>query len=490
VVNKNRKPPVRDKPSARAGRPAVMKKRNLLLGLGALAIPLSCPALAAATDLGDPVVALADPGTVAAPIEGPAAASPAALPAWNVHAQFTAVSQLHPSFTSPYQGANSLDPGFSEKETTDFTLFAGVRLWRGASAFANPEIDQGFGLSNTLGLAGFSSGEAYKVGARNPYFRLPRAFVRQVIGLGGAESAVDDGPNQLAESMPADNIVITAGKYSVVDIFDTNRYAHDPKGDFLNWSVVDAGAFDYAADSWAYTYGGTVEWTQSWWTLRGGAFALSKQPNSKDIDGQFRQFELVTEFEERHRWREHEGKLKVLGFLNRGDMGRYDDAIALGTSSANTPNTALVRRYLSRLGVSLNVEQEFSANLGGFLKASINDGSKEAFEFTEINKSLAAGLSLNGHSWARPDDTVGLASVINGLSGAARSYFSAGGIGILIGDGRLPHYAYEEILEMFYSRKVLSHLTVSGDYQFVLNPAYNRDRGPVSVFGLRLHADF
>jgi high affinity Mn2+ porin len=407
-----------------------------------------------------------------------------------VHAQFTAVSQLHPSFTSPYQGANSLDPGFSEKETTDFTLFAGVRLWRGASAFANPEIDQGFGLSNTLGLAGFSSGEAYKVGARNPYFRLPRAFVRQVIGLGGAESAVDDGPNQLAESMPADNIVITAGKYSVVDIFDTNRYAHDPKGDFLNWSVVDAGAFDYAADSWAYTYGGTVEWTQSWWTLRGGAFALSKQPNSKDIDGQFRQFELLAEWEERHQWRDHPGKLKLLGFVNRGDMGRYDNAVDLAAATGTTASTGSVRHYLSRPGAAINVEQEISSDLGGFIKASLNDGSKEAFEFTEINKSLAAGLSLSGNSWRRPDDTVGLAAVVNGLSSAARNYFAAGGIGILIGDGRLPHFGYEEILETFYARRVLSHFSVSGDYQFVRNPAYNRDRGPVSVIGLRLHADF
>jgi high affinity Mn2+ porin len=411
---------------------------------------------------------------------------------WNLHGQFTVVSQFHPAFNSPYQGLNSLDPGFAEKETTDLTAFAGIRLWSGAGAYLNPEIDQGFGLSDTLGMAGFPSGAAYKVGARNPYFRLPRAFVRQVIGLDGQgpPALLDDGPNQLAGTAPADNLTITVGKFSVVDIFDTNRYANNPRADFLNWSIVNSGAYDYAADAWAFTYGAAVEWTQSWWTLRSGFFALSKVPNSKDIDGTFDQFELVEEVEERHELFGRPGKFKALAFVNRGRMGKYEDALALGRETDSVPSTALVRNYDSRPGVAMNIEQELRTDLGAFARLSVNEGAQEAFDFTEINKSLAAGLSLRGQRWNRPDDTVGLATVVNGLSSAARDYFAAGGLGILIGDGRLPDYGYERIMETYYSSKIVEHLTISADFQYVLDPAYNRNRGPVSIFALRLHAEF
>ncbi len=414
---------------------------------------------------------------------------------WNLHGQFTSVLQYHPAFSSPYQGANSLDPGNTGKETADLSLFGGARLWHGASAYLNPEIDQGFGLSNTVGIAGFPSAEAYKVGARNPYFRLPRAFVRQVVGLGGDAAAqiLPDAQDQLAEPLAADNLIVTAGKFSVTDIFDTNRYAHDSKSDFLNWSVVDAGAFDYPADAWAFTYGGAVEWTRSWWTLRSGVFALSQAPNSKDIDGQFHQFGVVAEFEERHSLPIGDGKpgkLKALAFINHGRMGSYDDAIALAHATRTVPDTALVRRYASRPGVALNLEQELAPDLGAFARASYNDGDEEAFEFTEINQSISAGLSLAGAGWRRADDSLGAALVLNGLSAPARAYLADGGIGILIGDGRLPDYDREKIGEAYYRLHVIDHMTLSLDLQGVVNPAYNHDRGPVRILALRLHAEF
>jgi high affinity Mn2+ porin len=415
-----------------------------------------------------------------------------ALPAGNLHGQATVTTQMHPSFNSPYQGANSLDPGFQEKETVDVTLYGGWRLWSGAALYVDPEIDQGFGLSDTLGLAGFSSGEAYKVGARNPYFRLPRAFVRQVVALdgGGEAGAIEDGANQLAGALPANNLVITAGKFSTVDIFDTNRYSNNSKADFLNWSLLNSGAFDYAADAWAFTYGVAAEWTRAWWTLRGGWLALSKVPNSKDIDGSFDQFELVAEGEERHALDGHPGKLKLLAYVNRGRMGRYDDALALARAAGGVPDTAAVRRYASRPGVALNGEQELAPDLGAFARLSANDGAMEAFEFTEINRSLAAGLALRGARWGRDDDTVGLAAVVNGISSAARDYLAAGGLGILIGDGRLPDDGLERIVETYYAARLAQGWTLTGDLQWAGNPAYNRDRGPVWILGLRVHAEF
>lgn len=415
-------------------------------------------------------------------------APPQAAEDWALHAQSTVVWQAHPGFTSPYRGPNSLSAAASGRETFDADLYAGARVWKGGEIWIDPEIDQGFGLSNTLGVAGFVSGEAYKVGKADPYFRLQRLFFRQTFDLDGETEKVDAVANELGGMRTADNLVITAGKLSVTDIFDTNAYAHDPKLDFLNWSLLDSGAFDYAADAWGYSYGGAAEWTQNWWTLRGGLFDLSRVPNSTKLERGFGQYEAVAEAELRHNFLRREGKLKLLAFVNRGRMGAYNDALRLAEVTGMPPDTALVRHTNSRPGFVLNIEQPLSETLGAFARASVNDGSKEAYEFTEINKSLVAGVSLAGAGWNRPSDTLGLALVVNGLSRSAQDYFAAGGLGILIGDGRLPHYGVEMIGEAFYNARLANWLTLGADYQFVANPAYNRDRGPVSVLGMRLHA--
>jgi high affinity Mn2+ porin len=406
---------------------------------------------------------------------------------WSLHGQMTFVDQYHPAFTSPYRGANSLDSGSRGNETFDATLFAGVRLWDGGEAYVNPEIDQGFGLSDTIGIAAFPSGEAYKIGDAEPYFRLQRLFFRQSFDLGGDPQTVESDANQFAGTQAADSLVVTLGKFSVTDVFDTNSYAHDPKQDFLNWAVIDSGAYDYAADSWGYSYGIAAEWTQDWWTLRGGLFDLSRVPNMPALERGFGQFELVAEAEERHTLWDEPGKLKLLGFLNLGRMGDYNDAIALALATHSTPSTALVRRYASRPGAAVNFEQQINDNFGMFARLSLNDGSKEAYEFSEINRSLAAGLSLKGADWGRPNDTVGIAGVVDAISNAARSYLAAGGLGILIGDGRLAHYGTEDIFEVYYNAQLTDWLDAGADYQFVANPAYNRDRGPVSILGARLH---
>ena len=423
-------------------------------------------------------VVICAPGAAADPAEN-----------WSLHGQATLVEQYHPAFRSPYRGPNSLDPGSRGNETFDLTAYAGARLWPGGELYFNPEIDQGFGLSNTLGVAGYPSGEAYKVGSSAPYFRLQRLFFRQTVDLGGAAETVAPGANQLGATRSADNLVVTLGKFSVTDIFDTNRYAHDPRGDFLNWSVIDAGAFDYAADAWGYSYGVAAEWTQSWWTLRAGLFDLSRVPNTTALERGFGQFELAAEAEERHVLWGEPGKLKLLGFLNRGHMGSYADAVRLAQGTALPPDTDLVRNYASRPGLAVDLEQQVADNLGLFLRASLNDGSKEAYEFTEINRALSAGIALDGAGWGRPGDTVGVAGVVNALSGPARRYFGAGGMGILIGDRRLARYGTEDIAEAYYRLPVTEQLSVSVDYQFVAHPAYNRDRGPVSILAIRLHAE-
>ncbi len=294
---------------------------------------------------------------------------------WAIHGQVTETTQFHPAFSSPYRGANSLDPGSRGDETVDLTAFFGVRPWDGAEIWANPEVDQGFGLSNTLGVAAFPSGEAYKVGSSVPYFRLQRLFLRQTFDLGGEAQPAQPDANRLAGRHTADNLVITLGKISAVDIFDTNDYAHDPRRDFLNWAAIDSAAYDYAADSWGYSYGIATEWTQSWWTLRAGLFDLSKVPNGKHLETRFGQFEIVAEVEERHTLFGHDGKLKLFGYVNRGRMGGYGDAVALAEQTGSVPNTALVRDYKSRPGVALNLRQDLTGDLGMFARISYDDGS-------------------------------------------------------------------------------------------------------------------
>ncbi len=408
----------------------------------------------------------------------------------NFHAQTTFVEQAYPAFRSPYQGPQSLPGGGQGRETWDATLFAGMRLWKGAELWIAPEIDQGFGLQNTLGVAAFPSAEAYKVGQDYPYARLPRAFVRQTIDLGGDTQKVEAGSAQFAGTQTADRIVITFGKLGVVDIFDNNKYAHDPRSDFLNWAIVDTGTFDYAADSWAYTYGGAVEWYQGGWTLRGGVFDMSIVPNSAELDPHFSQFQWDGEIERRYALWGHPGKIAVTGFLTRARMASFADAIALAAVVGGPPLLAPVRQYQSRGGVSLNIEQEITAELGAFLRAGWADGSKEPYEFTDIDRTVAAGLSLAGKQWGRPDDTVGLAGVVNGITGIHQAFLNDGGLGILVGDGQLPHPGLEQVIETYYSYALNSWSRVSVDYQFILNPGYNTDRGPVNVFAGRFHAAF
>jgi len=408
----------------------------------------------------------------------------------NFHGQTTFTWQGYPAFRSPYEGTNSLPGGGLGRETWDATLFAGIRLWRGAELWLNPEVDQGFGIGNTLGVAGYTSGEAYKIGSAYPYTRLQRAFIRQTIDLAGDSQKVDAGINQFAGNQTADRIVLTVGKFSVADVFDNNKYAHDPRNDFLNWAIIDTGTFDYAAEPWGYTLGAAAEWYHGDWTLRGGLFDLSILPNNLELDPTFGQFQWVGEIERRFELWGHPGKIAVTGFLSRGRMGSYQDAIALAQVTGGPADISAVRQYRGRGGVSMNIEQEITSDLGAFIRAGVANGDIEPYEFTDIDRTVAAGLALKGTRWGRSDDTLGLAGVVNGISAEHQAFFNAGGLGILIGDGQLPNPGLEQIVEAYYSYALSTSARLSFDYQFIVNPAYNTDRGPVSVFGARVHAQF
>jgi high affinity Mn2+ porin len=445
------------------------------LGLALFASPFPAMATDTASDQ------LPDPGLAADPAPG--------AEHFAVHGQATYVEQETNGFTSPYRGANSLSPS-KGAETVDATLNLGLRPWSGAELWVTPEIDQGFGLDNTLGVAGFPSAEAYKVGKAEPYLRLPRAFLRQTLNLDEPTEAVESDQLQLAGLRSANRWVFTVGKYAVTDIFDTNQYAHDAKNDFLNWAAVDTGTFDYAADSWGYTVGASAEWYQGVWTLRGGLFMMSTIPNSEHLDPGFHEFQMISELEHRHELLAQPGRVLVTVFDSRARMGRYADALSFAAEYGGTPDTANVREFRSRLGASMSVEQQVNASLGLFGRLGKAAGNVETYEFTDVDRSVAAGLSLKGSTWHRNEDTIGLVGIVNGISADFERYLQAGGLGPLIGDGQLPHPGAEQIIETYYRVSATSWAQVTLDYQWVKNPAYNTDRGPASIFAVRVHAQF
>jgi high affinity Mn2+ porin len=414
----------------------------------------------------------------------------------NFHGQATFTEQAYPPIRSPYMGPNSLPGSGQGRETADATLYAGVRLWQGAELWINPEIDQGFGLADVHGVAGFPSAEAFKEGSNYPYARVQRAFVRQTIDLGGDTQKVDADINQFADSQTANRLTLTLGRFAITDVFDTNKYANNPKNDFLNWSIVNAGTFDYAGDAWGITYGAAAEWYQGNWTVRGGIFDLSKtpaggvSPEGGELDSSFGQFQLVGEIERRYSLWGQPGAIKVTGFLSRGRAGEFDAAIALSQVTGMPADINAVRSYTSRPGISVNWQQQVTENVGVFARAGWADGNVEPWDFTDIDRTVSGGVSLNGKPWGRPDDTIGIAGVINGISKVHQEFFNDGGLGILIGDGMLPHPGPEEIIETYYSYALTASTHLTADYQFVNNPGYNADRGPANVFSGRVHWQF
>ena len=445
-------------PQRRCLRPRRRVRSLRAFFLLSLAVRSVLPALAA----GQPPDGAAAQGQV--PPEAPPAQPVDAGPEqWAIHGQSTYVWAYQPAFRSSYEGAHSLPAAANGRETFDLTIFGGVRPWQGAEIWVNPEIDQGFGLGNTFGVAGYLSGEAYKLGATDPYARLARAFFRQTIDLGGESETIDPGANQLGGTQSANRVVVTIGKFPLTDMFDANKYAHDPRADFLNWSLLDLGTFDYAADSWGSTYGAAVEWYQGRWTARVGAFDLTNVPNSAYLNVPLlRQDQYVAELEERHMLWGQPGKLRALYWISFGNLGTYNDALALGAATGQTPATADVRHWQSKYGAGFNLEQQIAPDLGVFARAGWSQGSVEEDEFTDINQSASIGLSLTGGRWGRPNDTVGLAGVVNQISHAGKAYLAAGGLGGIIGDGQLSKAGPEQIVETYYDYAAFSFANVDG----------------------------
>lgn len=410
---------------------------------------------------------------------------------WSAKLQSTYVWQSKPAMRSPYEGAHSLQGAREKSYSFTATAAFGVRRGANTEVYFDPEVAQGVPLSGLVGLAGFTNGEMARTSGANPTVYRARLFARHVIGLSDETEDIAPGMNQLGSKYATRRITLTAGNLSVLDIFDANQFNHDPRAQFLNWTVMTHGAYDFAADARGYTWGAAAEYQGDGWAMRAGRFVQPKEPNQLALDSRIaRHYGDQIEIERRYELdKNRPGVVRVLAYRNRTVMARYDDALALAATAGSTPSLDAVRTgEQSKVGAGVNLEQTFSRDLGGFLRAMWADGKTETYAFTEADRSFSFGGSAKGSLWGRPSDTLGVAFAGNMLSTPHRRVLEGGGLTFFLGDGKL-NYASEQIFETYYAFAPLKGLTASFDYQRIRNPGYNADRGPVSFFALRLHVE-
>ncbi|HXR84942.1 MAG TPA: carbohydrate porin [Hanamia sp.] len=413
------------------------------------------------------------------------------------HFQLTVISQNHFSFKSLYSGRNSLsnDDEWGATSITS-TLFLGKKLWKDAAFYFDPEISGGEGLSGSVGVAGALNGETYRVGSSAPSVFIARAYFQQQIPLSTSYENVDDDINQIKGKAASERIVLSAGKFAISDFFDNNEYSHDPRTQFLNWSLMSDGAWDYPANTRGYTFGIVAEYFKQNWAFRLSSVAVPSIANSPKMEYDFSKAHSETfEIEKKIFVHKMPGTLRFLFSEMFSRAPSYQQGIKALQSNNNyvlnviSGDTEGKTYGGKKFTMGFSGDQQLGKSLGIFMRAGWNDGKYATWAFTEIDATASAGISINGNKWNRAKDILGIAAVVNGISSDHRNFLKAGGYGFIIGDGKL-NYAHEGILEAYYNALVTNFFSLTLDYQFVNNPAYNKDRGPVNAFAIRGHVSF
>ena len=410
---------------------------------------------------------------------------------WNLFYQATSIGQYHGTFRSPYEGTRSLFDYPERDVSLTTTLFLGLRLAKNTQLYFDPEIAGGRGFSGVDGIANFTNGELPRVATATPKPYLARLYISQDFGFGDAKEQISSDANQLAGERPMTRYTITAGRFTVSDFFDNNRYTHDPRTQFMGWGIMYNGAWDYPADVRGYTWGWVHEFHTKAWSVRYGSAAEPKFANGLRFDRRLLRNRGDT-FEEEIRYSsgEHPGSIRLLEYLNHASAGNYADAIRLAERNGGTPDVTTTRRVGTlKYGFGVNLEQELTKDIGVFTRLGWNDGKTESFAFTAIDRLASGGVSVTGARWRRPFDTAATALTASGLSGVHAVYLARGGLDFLIGDGKL-QYGPEYVFESYYSARLFPGFFATFDLQRVANPAFNQDRGPVWVPSLRLHMAF
>lgn len=416
----------------------------------------------------------------------------------NIHGQTTYINQRYNNFTSSYSGQNSLNAQKSMSYTWSGTLFMGARLAPNTDVYFNPEVVSGVPFSDLSGLGGFTNGEATKANGAQAKFYSARAFVRQTINQEGDKVVLENEANQITQTVSSNRVVLTGGQFSTLDIFDDSRYAKDPRIQFMNWGNMTYLAYDYAADARGYSWGLAGEWYLDNWVMRASRMLAPKSPNGRDLNWQiFNTYGDQIEVERQHNIADLPGKVSVLAYRNKMMLARFSDATnyviqnnAQGTQAINN-----VRNNMQyKTGIGLHGEQALTKDLGIYGRAFTSDGHTETMSFTEADNSISVGMGMNGTSWKRPNDSIGISMMQNGLSSYRRSYLQAGGVSYFIGDYASPSqtisYSPERIGEVYYNATVIKNVLAGLNFQHIINPAYNSARGPVNILSFRVHAEF
>jgi len=431
---------------------------------------------------------------------------------WNLYGQFTYISGWKPAFPALYTNANgstsSLLPRSERSFTGTATLYAGVQPWKGAEVYLVPELLSERPLSQLKGLGGaIQDFELQKSGAETPEVYLSRAYIKQTFGFGGQRVKKESGQQQLGKTYDTRRLVIVAGKFSILDFLDKNAFDIDPRQGFYNMAFMTYAAYDFAADARGYSWGAVAELYWDAWALRFGHMAPPKDPNQLPID--FRLFKFFgdqVELEHDHQIHKQNGMVRLLAYRNRENIGRFQDAIAAfeanpehnattclgfnyGSNNATAPDLCWARKPNVKKGIGVFGEQYVYRDIGVFSRAMISDGKTEVDAYTSTDRSFSFGVLATGSSWSRPRDITGVGVNLGWISKAHADYLQLGGIDGFIGDGRI-HPASETALDAFYSFNYLKSFWLSGDYQRIVNPAFNSDRGPLNVFSLKVHGEF
>ncbi len=431
---------------------------------------------------------------------------------WNAHGQFTYIWHRKEAFAAAYTNLNgtpnSLLPDKERSFTTTATAFLGVRAWRGGEVYFVPEVISEIPLSELHGLAGsIQNAELEKNGTVAPTVYRSRFFLRQTWNLGGERTELPSAPMQLAGSANSRRFVLTAGNVTIPDIFDKNTYAGDVRQQFINMNFLTHAAFDFAADARGYTWGIASEYYRDDWAFRIGRFLGPREPNQLQLNYSIMNVHGDNfELEHRHRLFERPGRVKLLYYRNRENMGRWDDAIGAfladpaknattcpgfnyGSANPAAPDLCWVRKPNVKTGLGFDLEQAVAPDAGIFFRGMKSDGRSEVYAYTSTDSSISFGSLLKGSRWGRERDLAGVAYARNWISSEHVKYLDMGGVDGFIGDGRIRSRA-EQTLEAFYSASVGRFLWLTLDLQRVANPAYNADRGPVTLYGARIHAEF
>jgi len=410
-----------------------------------------------------------------------------------ISGQINVIHQQHPSFFAKYTGENSLLPRREKATSRVLTLYTGLRFTHSSEVLFDIEAIGGRGVSDALGLAGFTNLDVVRnpsLGSK-PY--IARFLFHQTIGLGGDVIPTERSFLSLMPAKPERRIEIYAGKLSIADFFDTNSVGSDSRLQFMNWTVDNNGGYDYAADTRGYTYGVLAEYDDHRWAVRFAEALMPKVANGIDMDWNLRRARAENlEFTVHPSLKlGQKTTITLLGYLNHANMGDYREAIDAFLQGRDAqPDIEAHRRQGRRKdGLGLNGEQQITESLRVFGRIGWNEGHHESFAYTEVNSSAAVGGDFRGKRWHRPSDKIGIATVVNGVSGDHRRYLQLGGKGFLLGDGTLT-YGSEKIVEAYYTARIARGVFVSADLQHIISPGYNRDRGPVFVPGLRLHLEF